>query len=85
MGGGVWVWDLPWRTPLFVWEYDLLADLLVVANMLSIVVREDVWSWTISPDGRYSVKSAYSNLMKGLPAAGVTPRYPKLNNNNNNK
>jgi hypothetical protein len=33
------------------------------------VDREDVWSWT--HNGRYSVKSAYCSLLKGVRAAGV--------------
>lgn len=68
--GGIWVWDLSWRRPLFVWEYDLLTDLLEVAKRHSRIVREDAWYWSISPDGRYSVKSAYSNLIKSLSTAG---------------
>ncbi|KEH37040.1 hypothetical protein MTR_2g029410 [Medicago truncatula] len=68
--GEVWVWDLSWRRPLFIWELDLLADLLVVATRRSRVVRDDEWSWNISLDGRYSMKSAYSHLIKALPAAG---------------
>jgi hypothetical protein len=35
------------------------------------VDREDAWSWTLSEDGRYSVKSAYSSLIKGLPGTGA--------------
>ena len=68
--GGDWVWDFSWR-PLFVWEMDLLDDLLVVASRVSRVTREDVWFWTHSPIGHYSVKLAYSNLIKGLPASGI--------------
>jgi len=30
-----------------------------------------VWSWTLSTDGRYSVKSAYSSLLKGLTISGI--------------
>jgi len=67
----VWVWDLSRRRPLFVRELDLLADLLGIATRLSRVVRDDGWSWTSNPDGRYSVKSAYSHLFKALPAAGI--------------
>lgn len=55
-----------WRSPLFVWELDLLAELLVVAARLSRSVREDRWFWATNHDGCYSVKSAYSNLLRGL-------------------
>jgi len=69
--GGLWVWDHTWRRALFVWEADMLSDLLVVATRRSMVEREDVWSWTLSLDGRYSVKSAYSSLIKGLTNPGI--------------
>ena len=69
--GEAWVWDLIWRKPLFLWELDLLVDLLQVATRLSRVDREDRWSWSCSPDGRLSVKSAYSIHIKGLPATGT--------------
>ncbi|KEH41038.1 hypothetical protein MTR_1g041135 [Medicago truncatula] len=42
-----------------------------IATRLSRVVREDVWSWTNSPDGRYLAKSSYSTLINGLPAMGT--------------
>jgi len=45
--------------------------LLLVATRHSRLDREDVWSWSLTPDGRYSVKSAYSLLIKGLPDAGA--------------
>lgn len=52
-------------------ELGLLTDLLVVASRLLRVEREDERSWTNSPDGRYSVKSAYYQLLKGLPTSGT--------------
>jgi len=48
----------------------LLHELLeVVSNPR--VGREDVWPWTHSPDGRCSVKSAYTYLSKSLPVPGA--------------
>jgi len=69
--GNVWEWDLRWRRPFFVWESDLLNELLVVVNRHSWSDREDGWSWTHSSDGRYSVKSAYSILLYSLPGNGA--------------
>jgi len=69
--GSDWVWDLRWRRPLFVWENDLLTELLRVVSRQSRSDREDWWSCTLSQDGRYSVKSAYSHLVQGLPGVGV--------------
>jgi len=68
---GVWLWDLSKRRPLFVWESNLLNDILLVVVRHSSSDREDSWSWTLCHEGRYSVKSAYSHLLKGLPSSGA--------------
>ena len=44
----------------------------MVAARHSRVDREDEWTWTLSPDGRYSVKLAYSALLKDLSTEGIT-------------
>jgi len=51
---------------MFVWETDLLNELLVVVSRYSRVDREDRWFWTLSPDSQCSVKSAYTHLLNGL-------------------
>jgi len=30
-----------------------------------------MWSWTLNPDGRYSVKSTYSYLSSDFPTEGA--------------
>ena len=69
--GSVWVWDLRWRRPLFVRETVLLNEMLKVVSRLSRVDMEDVWSWTHSVDGRQSVKSDYTYIIKGLSATSA--------------
>jgi hypothetical protein len=49
----------------------MLSDLLAVATRRARVVTEDVWYCTLSPDGRYSVKSMYASLLKGLTVMGT--------------
>lgn len=44
----VLVWDLRWRRPFFVWETNLLNDLLLVDERQARVERGDVWSWAHS-------------------------------------
>jgi len=39
--GTVWVWDFRWRIPLFVWETDLLNEMLAVVARHSRVDKED--------------------------------------------
>jgi len=57
--------------PLFVWEADLLNQLLLIAAKNTRVARGDTWSWRFSFDGQYSVKSAYSVLLRRLPASSA--------------
>lgn len=56
---------------MFVWETNLFNELLVVEARHSRLDREDQWSWTLSSDGRYSIKSANYHLLKGLPVTGA--------------
>jgi len=69
--GSVWVWNLRWRRPLFVWEADLLNQLLLVVVRNTCVARGDAWSWRFSSDGLFSFKSAYSFLLPRLPASSA--------------
>jgi len=69
--GTEWVWDLRWRRPQFVWETKLLSELLVVITRHSRFDSEDGWSWTLSPDGQYSMRSTYAHLLKGLSVLGA--------------
>ena len=69
--GSIWVWNFRWRRLIFVWEVDLLIELLGVATRQTRVDREDFWFSLPNPDGRFSVKSACSLLFKGLPDASA--------------
>lgn len=55
-----WCWILPWRRPLFVWEEELLLNLMATINQQKpIVNKEDSWSWLHNQKHTYTVKSAY--------------------------
>jgi len=47
--GTVWVWNLRWRRPLFVWEDDLLNQLLVVMASHTCVARGTSGPGLIAP------------------------------------
>jgi hypothetical protein len=58
-------WNLQWRRKFFVWEENLLEEMLLVINGAQISDRVDSWSWQPTNDAVFTVKSAYhivSNL-----------------------
>jgi hypothetical protein len=52
---GVW----GWRRRLFVWEQNLLQQLIIVLPPLVLSGEEDAWRWRLEDDGVFSVKSVY--------------------------
>ncbi|XP_045810956.1 uncharacterized protein LOC123905399 [Trifolium pratense] len=58
-GSGASQWELGWRRRLFVWEQDLLRDLLEVLPAIEFSDSADAWFWDLEDDGRFLVKSVY--------------------------
>jgi hypothetical protein len=61
-------WNLQWRRRFFVWEENLLEDLLLVINAAQISDRGDSWSWQPTNDALFTVKSAY-HIVSNLSAS----------------
>ncbi|KAK7282192.1 hypothetical protein RIF29_10791 [Crotalaria pallida] len=60
--GKIWVWNLPWRRRLFLWEEDLVADLSEdLRNYSPRLDETDNWSWKHL--GVFTVESAYTQLL----------------------
>ena len=67
-------WNLSWRRQPFLWEEDLVVNLLA---MLEGVVRgneEDRWVWTPEEGGGFSVRSSYKVLEEALLLDEGSPR-----------
>lgn len=62
VSGGGRVWDLSWRRPLFVWEEEMLQNLLPVLVATCGSAGVDSWRWSQGDDGEFSVESCYSLL-----------------------
>lgn len=67
----VWWWHLQWRRRLFVWEEELVEELLGFIRLIPSVHEEDSWVWRGDPSGVFSVKSAYMCLLEGESALGA--------------
>ena len=53
---------LTWRRPLFVWENELLVELMEDLHGFRGGQEEDVWWWKLEENGRFTVKSMYSKV-----------------------
>jgi hypothetical protein len=56
------MWRFEWRRELFVWEEELVNELLVRLDGRVLGVRPDVWLWKPDKEGSFSVKSCYTLL-----------------------
>ena len=55
---GFWRWNLDWRRQLFVWEEQLVQDLLQLINQINFVEGLDYEIlWKYDSSGKFSVKS----------------------------
>ncbi|GAU34406.1 hypothetical protein TSUD_217460 [Trifolium subterraneum] len=63
---GNWVWDLRWRRDIFVWELNLLKNLLDVLIRSPISGADDSWCWRHNPSGFFSIKSAYLFICQSI-------------------
>lgn len=55
-------WLFSWRRPLFVWENELLMELLEDLEGFRGFLEEDVWWWRLEDNGGFTVKSMYKKL-----------------------
>jgi hypothetical protein len=64
-------WNLFWRRRLFVWETELLNDLLLLLNSVTVSVEEDRWNWLGGDGDTFTVSSAYATVVEMLLPRGV--------------
>ena len=58
-GGETW----RWRRRLFVWEEEMVGELiLLLANVTLQVTKEDKWLWTLENSSTFTVRSLYRFL-----------------------
>jgi hypothetical protein len=57
-------WNFIWRMALFQWELDLVTHLVELLDSVDLTLEEDCWWWIPEVEGSFSVKSAYTYLVK---------------------
>jgi hypothetical protein len=68
-----WRWALDWRRNLFVWEQDLVNELMLILNAVSVTAAVDRWVWLEDVSGDFSVNSCYCLLTRrGAVSAGIS-------------
>ncbi|KAK2452096.1 hypothetical protein QL285_011091 [Trifolium repens] len=50
-----WYWELSWRRQFFVWEEDLVHQLMRMLSCVKLDSTEDSWVSAIGDDGKYTV------------------------------
>lgn len=64
---GSWSWNFNWRRSLFVWEENLVLELLEQINFfVENIERKDQWIWSADPTGVFSSKSTFKLLQNRL-------------------
>jgi len=53
--GGIRAWNLSWRRNLFLWEEDLVGNLLTLLDGVARGSEEDRWIWSPEDEGDFSV------------------------------
>ena len=66
-------WSFNWRRHLFVWENNLLLELLADLEGFVCTNEEDRWRWILEEDGNFSVKSMYLKLEGREIGEGARP------------
>jgi len=59
-------WNFSWRRRLFVWEEELINNLMLDIQGFDRAPGEDEWVWKLEDGGRFSVSSTYKKLEEAL-------------------
>jgi len=59
---GVVTWNLGWRRQPFLWEIDLIANLLALIEGVALGEGDDKWMWMSEDGGIFLVSSSYRVL-----------------------
>ncbi|GAU45475.1 hypothetical protein TSUD_190940 [Trifolium subterraneum] len=66
-------WTLLWRRRLFVWEENLLLQLLELINPITLLGEIDRWGWVPEKDDLFTVKSTFSLVSNLIVSADLVP------------
>jgi hypothetical protein len=59
-----WVWSLNWRRRFFMWEEELLGNLMELIGHVKLSLNNDSWVCDMGAEDGYSAKEGYNFLCK---------------------
>lgn len=69
-----WCWSLNWRRSLFVWEEQLVSNLVAILEENRPCTNlEDTWNWAHNVEGTYTVKSTFQTICDGAGQQCIEP------------
>lgn len=71
-------WTFLWRRPLFVWENELLSELLEDLESFRGSIEDGIWWWRLEGNGVFSVKSMYKKLELLLAETTVSVEHRRV-------
>jgi hypothetical protein len=63
-------WNFVWRRQPFLWEQNLIANLLALLEGFTLGMANDIWWWTPDEGGIFSVSSTY-RVLEGVELEDV--------------
>lgn len=67
---GIWRWNFVWTRQLFVWEEQLVLELLQIIEQFSLVEGlDDEILWKYDPSGKFTVKSFSLQVFRSVASS----------------
>ena len=70
--GALWRWSFEWRRPLFLWEQELVNDMLTLLSTMDGSEEDDSLVWCFNANKIFSVKSFIMQVLSSNQNTSIT-------------